>query len=96
VIEHPDRVELLDGDQPVPFDVSDLKYWRVHDRKQLDAVRDRNAKPPATPNSRVERAIPRGIDEPRGKMLVVIIAHRLATVHNADQVAVFDQASDRQ
>lgn len=42
-------------------------------------------------DSGAERAIRQSIDELHGKMTVVIIAHRLATVRNADEVMVFDQ-----
>ncbi|MEZ5469433.1 MAG: ABC transporter ATP-binding protein [Lysobacterales bacterium] len=42
-------------------------------------------------DSEAERVIQQSIDELRGRMTVVIIAHRLATVRTADQVLVFDQ-----
>jgi ABC-type multidrug transport system fused ATPase/permease subunit len=42
-------------------------------------------------DSEAEHVIQQSIDELRGRMTVVIIAHRLATVRTADQVLVFDQ-----
>lgn len=42
-------------------------------------------------DSEAERVIQQSIDELRGHMTVLIIAHRLATVRSADQVLVFDQ-----
>lgn len=42
-------------------------------------------------DSEAERVIQQSIDELRGRMTVVIIAHRLATVRTADQVLVFDK-----
>lgn len=42
-------------------------------------------------DSEAERVIQQSIDELRGRMTVLIIAHRLATVRSADQVLVFDQ-----
>lgn len=42
-------------------------------------------------DSEAERVIQQSIDELRGRMTVVIIAHRLATVRNADQVLVFEK-----
>ncbi len=42
-------------------------------------------------DSEAERVIQQSIDELRGRMTVLIIAHRLATVRSADQVLVFEQ-----
>lgn len=42
-------------------------------------------------DSETERVIQQSIDDLRGRMTVVIIAHRLATVKSADQVLVFDR-----
>ena len=42
-------------------------------------------------DSEAERVIQQSIDELRGRMTVVIIAHRLATVRSADTVFVFDK-----
>jgi subfamily B ATP-binding cassette protein MsbA len=42
-------------------------------------------------DSEAERVIQQSIDDLRGRMTVVIIAHRLATVRSADQVLVFEQ-----
>lgn len=42
-------------------------------------------------DSEAERVIQQSIDDLRGRMTVVIIAHRLATVRSADHVLVFDQ-----
>jgi subfamily B ATP-binding cassette protein MsbA len=42
-------------------------------------------------DSEAERVIQQSIDELRGRMTVVIIAHRLATVRSADQILVFDK-----
>ena len=42
-------------------------------------------------DSEAERVIQQSIDELRGRMTVVIIAHRLATVRSADKVFVFDK-----
>lgn len=42
-------------------------------------------------DSEAERVIQQSIDELRGRMTVLIIAHRLATVRSADQVLVFAQ-----
>lgn len=42
-------------------------------------------------DSEAERVIQQSIDELRGRMTVVIIAHRLATVRSADQIIVFDK-----
>jgi subfamily B ATP-binding cassette protein MsbA len=42
-------------------------------------------------DSEAERVIQQSIDDLRGRMTVVIIAHRLATVRSADQVLVFDK-----
>lgn len=41
-------------------------------------------------DSEAERVIQQSIDELRGRMTVVIIAHRLATVRSADNVLVFE------
>ncbi len=41
-------------------------------------------------DSEAERAIQQSLDELHGRMTVVVIAHRLATVRSADQVLVFD------
>jgi subfamily B ATP-binding cassette protein MsbA len=42
-------------------------------------------------DSEAERVIQQSIDELRGRMTVLIIAHRLATVKTADQVLVFEK-----
>lgn len=42
-------------------------------------------------DSESERAIQQSIDELKGSITVVIIAHRLSTVRNVDRVFVFDQ-----
>jgi subfamily B ATP-binding cassette protein MsbA len=42
-------------------------------------------------DSEAERVIRESIDELHGKLTVVIIAHRLATVRNADRILVFDK-----
>jgi len=42
-------------------------------------------------DSEAERVIQQSIDDLRGRMTVLIIAHRLATVKSADQVLVFDK-----
>lgn len=42
-------------------------------------------------DSEAERVIRESIDELHGKLTVLIIAHRLATVRNADRILVFDK-----
>jgi ABC-type multidrug transport system fused ATPase/permease subunit len=42
-------------------------------------------------DSESERAIQEAIDELHGRITVIIVAHRLATVRNADRVFVFDE-----
>jgi ABC-type multidrug transport system fused ATPase/permease subunit len=42
-------------------------------------------------DSESERAIQESIDRLRGRITVIIVAHRLATVRNADRVFVFDE-----